>query len=198
MKLRYIPNALTLLRFILVAMLIFITPLTILSIIIFIAAGVTDMLDGPLARRIKNATSHLGAELDSLADMAMVIVSVFFILPAMGLWPQIWFAILFALGFKLMSAIPGLIKHRKVFFLHTLANKALAMVLFLGAILYFIFGAHLLVNIYFVFLLVAVFVITLEEMVIISLLDYPNKNIRGFWHIKRVNAEYRKNGTVAI
>lgn len=192
MKLKHIPNAITLSRFFLVISLIFIPPLTTASITIFIIAGVTDMTDGYLARHIKDAHSELGAELDSIADMLMVIVSIFFIMPAMDLWPWLWHGILIALGFKLLSAVPGLLKHRKVFFLHTLSNKVLAMMLFIFAILYFIFGGTTALNVYVAFLIVCVFVITLEEMVIISLLDYPNKDIRGFWHIKRVNEEYRK------
>ncbi|MCL2360226.1 MAG: CDP-alcohol phosphatidyltransferase family protein [Defluviitaleaceae bacterium] len=198
MKLRHIPNALGFARIIMVAMLIFVPPLTALSIALFVAAGVTDMIDGAIARRIKGATSHFGAELDSMADMFMVIVSVFFILPAFDIWSGFWIAILIALSFKLMSAVPGIIKHRKVFFLHTISNKLLGLVLFVGGILYFIFGGILAINIYFVFLVVAVFIITTEEMVIISMLDYPNKNIRGFWQIKRINEEYRTKGIVGI
>jgi len=192
MKLKNLPNAITILRFFLVASLIFITPLSLASIIIFIIAGITDMIDGTLARRIKNAKSKIGAELDSMADMFMVIVSVFVIVPAMNIWPQLWYFVLIALGFKLLSAVPGVVKHRKVFFLHTVSNKALAMVLFIGAIMYFIFGGRIVVNAYFVFLIAAVFLATLEEMIIISMLDYPNKDIRGFWQVKKVNAEYRK------
>lgn len=191
--LKHIPNAITIARFILVAFLIFIPPLSLPSVIIFIVAGGTDMIDGFLARNIKGARSRIGAELDSMADMFMVIVSVFVIVPAMSVWPQLWYAILVALVFKLMSAVPGLVKHRKVFFLHTLSNKALALILFAGAILYFIFGSHMAVNIYFVFMIAAVFIITLEEMVIIGLLDYPHKDIKGFWQVKRVNEEFRKN-----
>ena len=192
MKLKHLPNLITLSRIALAISLIFITPLSVASISIFLLAGATDMIDGFLARKIKDAHSELGAELDSIADILMVVVTVFFIMPAMYLWPWLRYGILVALGFKLMSAIPGLVKHRKVFFLHTISNKILALLLFLGAILYFIFGGHTAVNGYIVFLLAAVFLITLEEMIIISLLDYPNKDIKGFWHIKRVNEEYRK------
>lgn len=198
MKLRYIPNALCFARIIMVALLIIVPPLSVLSIILFISAGVTDMIDGSIARRIKNATSNFGAELDSMADMFMVIVSVFFILPAFDIWPGFWYAILVALAFKLMSAVPGLIKHRKVFFLHTISNKLLGFILFMGGIIYFIFGGITAVNIYFIFLIAAVFIITIEEMVIISMLDYPNKNIRGFWQIRRINEAYRKDGIVGI
>ena len=192
MKLKYIPNVLTISRMVLVIALIFIPPLTPASIVLFLIAGATDMVDGALARRIKDASSELRAELDSIADMRMVVVGVFVILPAMQVWPWLWYGVLAALGFKLMSAVPGIIKHRKVFFLHTISNKVLAMLLFIAAILYFIFGGHTAISGYIVFLIAAVFLITIEEMIIISKLDYPNKNIRGFWQIKRVNEEYRK------
>ena len=192
MKLKHIPNIITISRFFLVASLIFIPPLSPASIAIFLLAGVTDMIDGFLARNIKDAHSELGAELDSIADMFMVVVTVFVILPAMNLWPWLWYGILCALAFKLLSAIPGLIKHRKVFFLHTISNKILALLLFAAAILYFIFGGHTAVNVYIVFLIISVVLITIEEMVIISMLDYPSKDIKGFWHIKRVNEEYRR------
>ena len=192
MKLKYIPNVITISRMVLVIALIFIPPLSPASIIIFLVAGASDMVDGALARRIKDANSELGAELDSIADLLMVIVGVFVILPAMEVWPWLWYGILAALGFKLMSAVPGIIKHRKVFFLHTISNKVLAMLLFIAAILYFIFGGHAAISGYIVFLIGAVFIITLEEMIIISKLDYPVKNIRGIWQVKRVNEAYRK------
>ena len=195
MKLKYIPNAITLSRFIMVTSLIFLTPFSTLGMTVFIIAGLSDMVDGPLARNIKGAKSNLGAELDSMADMYMVIISVFFIVPAMSISNWLWPAILVALSFKLMSAVPGILKHRKVFFLHTLSNKFLGFILFLGAILYFIFGGVTAINIYFVCMIMAVFVITLEEMIIISLLEYPSKNIRGFWQIRMVNERYRNSNS---
>lgn len=195
MKLRYLPNTITLSRFVLVACLIFLVPLSVASMIVFTIAGATDMVDGFIARSIKNAQSNLGAELDSMADMFMVVVSVFVIVPAMDLWAPIWPAILVALTFKLMSAVPGLLKHRKVFFLHTLANKVLGLVLFIGGLLYFIFGGAFAINVYFVFLIAAVFVATVEEMVIISLLNNPNKDIRGFWQIGTINAAFLQRKT---
>jgi len=204
MKLKHIPNALCILRFILVAALIpisFITgPFTVLGITIFLVAGFTDMIDGTIARSIEGAASNLGAELDSLSDMFMVIVAVFFIVPHMIVWRHLQLIIICALVFKLMSAVPGLIKHKKVFFLHTLSNKALGFILFITVPMYFIFGPgpNLAINIYIVFIIVAVFAITFEEMVIIGTLDYPRKDIKGFWQVKRVNEEYRRTNQRAI
>ena len=215
MKLKHIPNALCIIRFIMVAMLIPLsfllssrdsifertsaTPLTIFFVVLYLVAGFTDMIDGTIARKIEGATSNLGAELDSLADMFMVIVAVFFILPLMGgLWGWVQPAIIIALVFKLMSAVPGLVKHRKVFFLHTISNKVLGFILFITVPMYFFSNGSPVVNIYVIFLLIAVFTITFEEMVIIGTLDYPRKDIKGFWQVKSVNEEYRKTKQKAI
>ena len=149
------------------------------------------MIDGPIARSIKGASSEFGAEFDSMADMLMVIVSIFVLMPAMNIWSWLFPAIVCALIFKLCSAIPGIIKHHKVFFLHTISNKILASLLFAAVIFYAIFGGGGFMNGYIVFLLVCVFTITLEEMVIISLLDYPNKNIKSVFHVKGINQAYR-------
>lgn len=73
-----IPNALTLLRIILIPIfaIVFYLPFKwnhLLACLIFILAAVTDILDGYLARRLKQ-TSSLGAFLDPVADKLMVAV----------------------------------------------------------------------------------------------------------------------------
>lgn len=57
---------------------------------LFLAAGISDALDGYLARR--GARSHLGAVLDPLADK-LLLVSVYVVLAAIGRLPD-WLAIL--------------------------------------------------------------------------------------------------------
>lgn len=73
-----IPNALTLLRIILIPVfvIVFYLPFKwnhLLACLIFSLAAVTDILDGYLARRLKQ-TSSLGAFLDPVADKLMVAV----------------------------------------------------------------------------------------------------------------------------
>jgi len=123
--------------------------------------------------------------------MLLIIVSILVIMPAMELWRGLNIAILCALGFKLLSAVPGLIKHRKVFFIHTLVSKVFVVAIFFTAILYFIVGGHVIVNVLFVILIITAFFTVIEEMVIICLIDYPQKNAKGFWEIKKINEEYR-------
>ncbi len=74
-----IPNQLTLLRILLIPVfvLIFYLPYewnNLMACIIFSLAGITDALDGYLARKL-NQTSSLGAFLDPVADKLMVAVA---------------------------------------------------------------------------------------------------------------------------
>lgn len=62
-----------------------------LAFLVFVAAGVSDAVDGWLAR-VRNARSALGALLDPVADKALL-VSVYVTLAAIGVLPD-WLAIL--------------------------------------------------------------------------------------------------------
>lgn len=88
-----LPNALTVLRIILVPF--FIGTLSYgyygYSLAIFIAAGVTDLFDGLLAR-IKKQKTELGALLDPVADKALLISS-FITLTLLGWMPR-WLTII--------------------------------------------------------------------------------------------------------
>ncbi len=88
-----IPNSLTLLRIILVPVIvIFLIDGDYLgAVIIFIIAGITDGLDGFLARVLKQKTI-LGAYLDPLADKALLISS-FITLSVLGIIPG-WLAVI--------------------------------------------------------------------------------------------------------
>lgn len=74
-----IPNQLTLLRIILIPVFVLVYYLpfewsNLVACIIFSLAGITDVLDGYLARKL-NQTSSLGAFLDPVADKLMVAVA---------------------------------------------------------------------------------------------------------------------------
>ena len=83
----YIPNLLTLARIGLVPLLLVLLQEQqfLLSLYIFIVAGITDALDGYIAKRF-NAQTRLGAILDPLADKALL-VSSYVMLSIMGLIP---------------------------------------------------------------------------------------------------------------
>lgn len=72
----YVPNLLTLARIGLVPLLIVLLQEQqfLWSLIVFITAGITDALDGYIAKRF-NAQTRLGAILDPLADKALLVSS---------------------------------------------------------------------------------------------------------------------------
>ena len=191
MKLKHIPNILGFSRILMCVAIIFIQqiqPLGIIFLIVYLLAGVTDMIDGPLARRIKDGKSNFGAVLDSIADMILVIVGVFFIIPKMtGIYDWIFMSYIIALSFKIGSGLVGYIKHKEFVLLHTYSNKVLAFMLFIIPILYFIFGARIGVNFYIVFVMICVYIITTEEILINLMLKKPSRNIKSILGVREAN-----------
>jgi phosphatidylglycerophosphate synthase len=201
MKLKYIPNALSVLRGLMALSIIFINPrISLAGFLVFAVAGVTDMVDGALARRIEGAKSELGATLDSVSDLIMYIVGIFFIIPEMEIWPWLQIVILVAISCKLLNIIPALVKHREVFFTHTVPSKLFTLAIFFVALLYLVVDISgaltaawvMAINVSFVFLIVWAFGIIAEEAFVISMLAYPEKNIKGFWELKKINEDYRR------
>lgn len=97
--------------------------------IIYIYCGISDMLDGFIARRTKS-TSKVGSILDSIADIVFVIIAMIKILPVLNLSNAIiiWASIIALI--KIMNIIFSYICYKKVVLPHTFANKITGLVLF--------------------------------------------------------------------
>ena len=99
--------------------------------IIYIYCGISDMLDGFIARKSKNE-SKLGARLDSVSDIIFVIVAMIKILPILNLTNGIiiWgVAIVFI---KIVNVTCSYIFYKKIVLPHTIANKITGFVLFIA------------------------------------------------------------------
>ena len=97
---------------------------------VYAAAGLSDMIDGPIARHTHTA-SDFGARLDTLADTAFTLACMIRLLPALiiPVWLWLWIgAIALIKGINILS---GLILQRKLVAKHTLLNKATGLALFL-------------------------------------------------------------------
>ena len=114
MKLKYLPNYITCLRILGTGFLLFTKPLSVAFFITYLFTGVTDALDGFLARKL-NIVSEFGAKLDSIADLLFYTVLLAKIFPA--LWETlpwvIWVvlaAVLLALQLRKLRQNPSLEK----------------------------------------------------------------------------------------
>ena len=103
--------------------------------IIYTLGGITDIIDGLLARKY-NYASHVGAVLDSIADFIFLAVTIFLFLPVLKLPIGIWLWILGIACIRLQSVGVGLGKYKKFVMIHTYLNKATGLLLFLFPFFY--------------------------------------------------------------
>ena len=97
--------------------------------VLYLAAGLTDMIDGPVAR--KNGTvSEFGAKLDTTADFLFVAACLIKLLPLIpfSLWLWLWIG-----GIALIKAVnllSGYIVQKRFVTMHTVMNKTTGILLF--------------------------------------------------------------------
>ena len=97
--------------------------------VIYIYCGISDMIDGFVARRSKKE-SRIGAGLDSAADMIFAAVAMIKILPLLNLTKGIIIWVVFIALIKAFNVICSYIYHKKIVLPHTVANKITGFVLF--------------------------------------------------------------------
>lgn len=121
------------------AALLFTQPFTPAFYGVYAACGISDALDGYIARKTQTQ-SKLGAMLDSLADFLFTGAMLAVILPVLHvpLWVWIWLGGI--LMIKLATLIIGGIKYRSIAFLHTYLNKLTGLLLFFFPVVYHLFA----------------------------------------------------------
>ena len=122
-------NLLTGFRILCGVALLFCQPLSPLFIILYLIAGLTDMIDGAVARR-SNTTSEFGAKLDTAADFIFVAACMIKLLPMLSvpLWLWLWIG-----GIALTKAVnllSGYILQKRFVAMNTVMNKVTGMLLF--------------------------------------------------------------------
>ena len=97
--------------------------------VFYIAAGLSDMLDGTLARTI-NSVSKTGERLDSAADVVFVAVCLIKLLPAVALplWLLVWIGVIALI--KVINVISGCVIRKEFVALHTAVGKLTGALLF--------------------------------------------------------------------
>ena len=146
-------------------------------LIMFIIIGVTDKLDGTLARYL-NQTSALGAKLDTIADMVFYpLIALWLYRFESGVVGEWWNLVYFLLALYFLKMITGKIKFGYVPAFHTIGAKT-----FSASLYFFMIAAILdpvLAKSIFPVLCVIGYINQMEETYILLTRDSVDENIRS-------------------
>lgn len=98
--------------------------------VLYITAGVSDMVDGWVARKT-NTASALGAKLDTIADIIFVVACLLKLLPVVEIptWLYVWISIIVLI--KIINIVSGYVVQKQFVAIHSLMNKVTGVLLFL-------------------------------------------------------------------
>lgn len=131
-RMKHLPNIITALRIVGAFGLLFFDVRSSAFWVLYLVCGLSDMLDGFLARRLR-CESKAGALLDSVADLAFVACCCVKLFPVLNLpvWLWIWAGAIIVV--KVINQISAVVMYKKLCFPHTFANKATGLLLFVVA-----------------------------------------------------------------
>ena len=146
-------------------------------LIMFIIIGVTDKLDGTLARYL-NQTTALGAKLDTIADMVFYpLIALWLYRFESGVVGEWWNLVYFLLALYFFKMVTGKIKFGYVPAFHTIGAKTFSASLYffmIAAILYPVLAKSI-----FPVLCVIGYINQMEETYILLTRDSVDENIRS-------------------
>lgn len=171
-----IPNTISIIRILLAISLIIIKPFSILFYVCYILGGISDFLDGYIARKYHLET-EFGAYLDSIADFIFIVIilTIYLFHFTWSQWMISWIGGIVIV--RLASILIGWIRYKTIYTLHTLMNKLCGLVLFIFPLLYLFIPF----NILFTLVCSICFISACEELLINSTSYQLNRNIRSFF-----------------
>ena len=97
---------------------------------VYALCGISDMVDGTIAR-MTISSSRFGSQLDTIADLILVAVSLIKFLPAIPIpgWLWVWCGVIAVI--KICNIAWGYVSKRRFISLHTTMNKVTGLLLFL-------------------------------------------------------------------
>lgn len=155
---------------------IFTTPFSVKFWICYLCGGLSDVLDGFVARKLKQQ-SIVGAKLDSIADLVFAIAIFIVIIKNINLSTLTWQFIILIILLRGASYIIGFYKYHTFTALHTYANKATGIIIFMFPLLYILFD----ISITEFILCVIAIISSLEELVIIIKSKELNRDCRSMF-----------------
>ena len=123
-------NIITGIRILLSVALLFFPVFSSVFYILYTAAGLSDMIDGTVARKT-GTVSKSGSKLDTSADLVLVIVCLIKLIPVLHIptWLFIWITIVALI--KMINIISGYVMYKEFVPVHTVMNKVTGILLFI-------------------------------------------------------------------
>ena len=123
-------NIITGIRIVLSVALLFCPAFSPAFFVLYIADGISDMIDGAVARRT-GTVSEFGSRLDTIADIVFVAVCLIKLLPVLPVpsWLYIWIAIIAFI--KVANIAAGYIRQKEFVSVHSMINKVTGGLLFI-------------------------------------------------------------------
>lgn len=98
--------------------------------ICYLLAGLTDMVDGTIARKL-GAESEFGEKFDTIADFIFLIIALWKLVPEIELSVGIWIWIAVIAMIKIANVISGYMSEKKLVTFHSVTNKITGFCLFI-------------------------------------------------------------------
>ena len=127
---KYIANIITGSRIVLSLPLLFIPLSSAWFYILYLFCGLTDMIDGAIARRT-GAVSKFGARLDTTSDFVFMLVCAIKLLPLIHIPVWLWVWIIIVALIKIFNIALVFISKKKLISIHSVLNKITGFALFL-------------------------------------------------------------------
>ena len=127
---KHIANIITASRILFSVLLLFLPVLGDGFYVTYLLCGVTDMIDGAIARKT-GTVSEFGTRLDSAADFVFLSVSLAKFLPVVQISQWLWVWIVVIGVVKIGNLIWGYVRTKTLVSLHTVMNKITGLLLFL-------------------------------------------------------------------
>jgi len=175
-----LPNIITSTRFIFAILLAFSAPLSMRFWLFYGLACTTDLIDGPIARKLK-VNSNFGSTLDTSADIFFLICIMVCVFPILEITIQSYVLIGTVFLFKGISLSYAYIKFKMVVSYHTYFIKFMALFIFTFPFWILFLDINLIVLVLAILQIVAY----IEELLITRISDKPDANIKSIYHLKK-------------
>lgn len=173
---RHTANIITFLRIPLSVAMIFSPPFSLLFWSMYICSGLSDLLDGFVARKL-HQQSEFGAKLDSISDSVFAVSIAVCALKYITFPFWIWICIIVIALIRFIGYGLGFYKYNTFASLHTYSNKITGLLIFISPLIYLISGLTVTSLILIIFSLFS----SVEEILITIKCKNLSRNIKGIF-----------------